>query len=82
MISKRFVFNPKVPNGIKNLKYDWALPWSGEKVQSPNIVFEICNFLFNYMIINFNQAAMFLKEKQGVDQYKQCLQKLQYVLKK
>ena len=79
MISKRFVFNPKAPNGVKNLKFDWVLPWSGEKVQSGNIIFEICNFLFNYMIINFNQAAMFLKEKQGADQYKQCLQKLQYV---
>jgi hypothetical protein len=35
--------------------------------------------LFNYAILNMNQSVMFLKEKQGVDQYKNCLQKLQYV---
>lgn len=79
LISKRFVFNPKAPNGIKNIKFDWSMPWSKETIKSPNIILEICNLLFNYMIINFNQASMFLKEKQGVDQYKQCLQKLQYV---
>lgn len=55
------------------------MAWSKEEIKVPNMVFEICNFLFNYAILNTNQAVMFLKEKQGVEQYKNCLQKLQYV---
>lgn len=55
------------------------MAWSGEKIAIPSMVFEISNFLFNYTILNVNQATMFLRDKQGADQFKLCLQKLQYV---
>lgn len=56
------------------------MPWTEDKVQSNHIVFEICNFLFNYIILNFNQGAMCLSQSQGIDQYKNALQKLQYAI--
>lgn len=77
-ISKRFNFG-KGNDAVKDFKADWMLSWTNSSVTSQSIVFEICNFLFNYIILNFNQAAMFLKEKQTIDLYKQALQKLQYV---
>ncbi len=55
------------------------MSWSAEKIICPSMIFEICNFLFNYTILNINQATMFLREKQGAEQFKLCLQKLQYV---
>lgn len=79
MLSKRFVFG-KAPNAVKGFKADWMMSWTQDKIQSNHIVFEICNFLFNYMILNFNQAVMFLKDSQGIEQYKNALQKLQYVI--
>lgn len=42
------------------------------------MTFEICNFLFNYVILNFNQAVLFLKVAEPTaQQYKESLQKLQ-----
>jgi hypothetical protein len=79
MVSKRFDFGAKGPTVVKNFKSDWKMTWSDTTIQSPSIIFEICNFLFNYVILNFNQAAMFLQNKQGVEQYKNALQKLQSV---
>lgn len=79
MVSKRFDFGSKGPTVVKNFKADWKMTWSDTTIQSPSIVFEICNFLFNYIILNFNQAAMFLQSKQGLEQYKNALQKLQSV---
>mgnify|MGYP000981651330 CR=1 FL=1 len=80
MISKRFDFGAKGPTVVKNFKSDWKMTWSDTTIQSPSIIFEICNFLFNYIILNFNQAAMFLQTKQGIEQYKNALQKLQSVI--
>jgi hypothetical protein len=82
MVSKRFDFGTKGPTVVKNFLSDWKMTWSDTTIKSPSIIFEICNFLFNYIIMNFNQAAMFLGQKQGVDQYKQALQKLQSVRSK
>lgn len=79
MVSKRFDFGTKGPTVVKNFVSDWKMTWSDTTIKSSSIIFEICNFLFNYIIMNFNQAAMFLSQKQGVDQYKQALQKLQSV---
>lgn len=78
-LSKKFVFGGKSPESVAKFKTDWLMAWSKDSIQSNSMIFEICNFLFNYIILNFNQAAMFLKEKQGVEQYKNSLQKLQYV---
>jgi hypothetical protein len=79
-VSKRFVFGSKVTNAVKSYKADWMMPWTEDKIQSNHIIFEICCFLFNYIILNFNQGAMCLSQKQGVDQYKNALQKLQYAV--
>ena len=79
MISKRFDFGAKGPTVVKNFKSDWKMTWSDTTIQSPSIIFEISNFLFNYIILNFNQGAMFLSSKQGIEQYKNALQKLQAV---
>lgn len=79
MVSKRFDFGAKGPTVVKGFKADWKMTWSDTTIQSPSIVFEICNFLFNYIILNFNQGAMFLQSKQGIEQYKNALQKLQSV---
>lgn len=78
-LSKKFIFGGKSPEMVQKFKSDWMMAWSQDKIQSNSMVFEICNFLFNYIILNFNQAVLFLKEKQGVEQYKNSLQKLQYV---
>lgn len=79
LLSKRFVFAEKQPNVVKGFKADWLLSLSQSKIQSGSIIFEICCFLFNYLVLNFNQAVLFLQEKQGADQYKLALQKIQYV---
>ena len=55
------------------------MSWTGDKVQCPNILFEICNSLFNYAILNFNQAALYLREKKGAQEFKGALEKLRYV---
>ena len=80
MVSKRFDFGSKGPTVVKNFKSDWKMTWSDTSITSPSIIFEICNFLFNYIILNFNQAAMFLQQKHSVDNYKPALQKLQSVM--
>jgi hypothetical protein len=80
MISKRFDFGGKGPTVVKNFKSDWKMTWSDTTIQSSSVVFEISNFLFNYIILNFNQGSMFLASKQGVEQYKNALQKLQSVI--
>lgn len=54
------------------------MSWTQQKVQSSNILFEICNSLFNYAVLNFNQAAMYLKEKKGMAEFKGALEKLRY----
>lgn len=58
---------------------DWKMAWTKEEVRVPNMAFEICNFLFNYAVLNANQALPLLREKLSVEQYKFSLQKLQYV---
>ena len=78
-LSKRFVFGGKNPEAVKGFAPDWIMAWSKEEIKIPNMVFEICNFLFNYAILNINQSVMLLKEKQEIDQYRSCLKKLQYV---
>lgn len=80
LLSKRFVFVPKASNTVKNFKPDWLMAWSQDKITSTSMIFEICNFLFNYVILNFNQGALWLAEKQGIEQYKNALQKIQYVV--
>lgn len=80
MLSKRFVFGSKDKKNMKNYKADWIMPWTEDKIQSNHIVFEISCFLFNYIILNFNQGAMCLSQKQGLEQYKNALQKLQYAV--
>lgn len=79
MVSKRFDFGTKGASVVKGFNSDWKMTWSDTTIKSPSIIFEICNFLFNYIIMNFNQAAMFLQQTQGIEQYKQALQKLQSV---
>lgn len=79
-MSKRFVFGGSRPDTVKGFKADWLMPWSKTSIQSSSMYFEICNFLFNYMLLNINQSQMFLKNQQTADVYKQTLQKLQSAL--
>lgn len=64
--------------GIKNFTSDWMMSWTGEKVKSDLMEFEICNMLFNYGILNFNQAVIYLKTKHTKEEYKGSLEKLRY----
>jgi hypothetical protein len=80
LLSKRFVFGSKAKNAVKNYKADWMMPWTEDKIQSNHIIFEICCFLFNYTILNFNQAVFCLSPGQNVSEYKNALQKMQYAL--
>ena len=73
------MFGGKNPEAVKGFEPEWKMAWSKEDIKIPNMVFEICNFLFNYAILNINQSVMLLKEKQEIDQYRSCLKKLQYV---
>lgn len=77
-LSTKFSFNSHTKNGVKNYVSDWKMSWTENKVKSTHILFEISNILFNYAILNFNQAVIFLKEKQTKDEYKGALEKLRY----
>jgi hypothetical protein len=80
-LSKRFVFSTQAPQGIKDYKVEWTMPWSGDKVVSNHIWLEICAFLLNYLIINLNQATnSMLAPQPNQDTYKLCLSKLQAAL--
>lgn len=76
-ISKRFIFG-KRKGAVAKFNADWLMSWSDSKIQNKSIIFEICNFLFNYAILNFNQSILFLEKKQSVSEYKSTLEKLQY----
>lgn len=75
-LSTRFSFGSN--NGVKGFESDWKMSWTDKKVKANSILFEISNILFNYAILNFNQAVMFLKDKQTKEEYKGALQKLRY----
>lgn len=75
-LSTKFTFGGKT--GVQNFKSDWLMSWTGEKVASDIMEFEICNILFNYGILNFNQAVIFLKDKHTKEEYKGSLEKLRY----
>ncbi len=79
-LSTKFKFQAK--DGVVGFTSDWLMSWSGDKVRCGHILFEICNSLFNYAILNFNQAALYLKEKKGVLEFKGALEKLRYVIYK
>lgn len=65
-------------NGVKDFKSDWMMSWTGNKIQSQVMLFEISNMLFNYGILNFNQAVIYLKDKHTKEEYKGSLEKLRY----
>lgn len=80
-LSKRFVFSPNLPQGVKGYQLDWLMPWSGEKVVSSHISLEISAFLLNYLILNLNQATnSLLAPNANTETYKLCLSKLQAAL--
>jgi len=58
-LSNKFTFGGK--NGVKNFNSNWKMPWTKKKIKSKNMLFEICNLLFNYGILNFNQAMVYIK---------------------
>lgn len=74
-ISTKFKFGK---NGINNYKSDWLMSWTGTKVKSNTMLFEIINMLYNYTILNFNQAVIYLKTGQSKNDYKGSLEKLRY----
>jgi len=74
-ISTKFKFGK---NGVKNFKSDWLMSWSGKKVKSNFMIFEIVNMLYNYTILNFNQSVIYLKSGQNKADYKGSLEKLRY----
>jgi hypothetical protein len=74
-LSTKFKFGK---NGVRNFKSDWMMAWSGSKVKSGFMIFEIINMLYNYTILNFNQAVIYLKSGQSKNDYKGSLEKLRY----
>ena len=75
-LSTKFTFGGN--SGVKNFCSDWMMSWTGKKVKSNIMLFEISNMLFNYGILNFNQAVIYLKEKHTKEEYKGSLEKLRY----
>lgn len=75
-LSTKFKFASK--GGIKGFTSDWLMSWTGKKVKSNRMLFEICNMLYNYVILNFNQAVIYLKKKHTKMEYKGSLEKLRY----
>jgi len=75
-VSTKFQFGGK--SGVKGFTSDWLMSWTQRKIQSDRMLFEISNILFNYAILNFNQAAIFLKDKHTKQEYKGALDKLRY----
>jgi hypothetical protein len=75
-LSTKFQFGGK--QGVKGFCADWMMSWTSKKIKSDRILFEISNILFNYTILNFNQAAIFLKDKHTKEEYKGALAKLRY----
>ena len=63
---------------VKGFNVDWMMAWTGSKQKSNQIVFEIANMLYNYLILNFNQAGMYLKKGFSKQEYKGALEKLRY----
>ena len=76
-LSTKFKFG-KGKDCVRSFAADWMMSWTQKKVKSNHILFEISNMLFNYAILNFNQAVIYLKSKQSKDQYKGSLGKLRY----
>jgi hypothetical protein len=74
-ISTKFKFGK---NGVKNFKSDWLMAWTGKKVKSNTMLYEIVSMLYNYTILNFNQAVIYLKKGQSKNDYKGSLEKLRY----
>jgi BRO1-like domain len=75
-LNTKFTFGGK--SGVKDYTSDWMMSWTGEKVKSDLMEFEISNMLFNYGILNFNQAVIYLKSKHTKEEYKGSLEKLRY----
>lgn len=74
-LSTKFKFGKQ---GVGKFNSDWMMAWSETKVQSDQMVFEIINMLYNYTILNFNQAVIFLKSGSSKNDYKGSLEKLRY----
>lgn len=75
-LSTKFSFGSK--DGVRDFLSDWKMSWTDNKVKSNRMLFEISNILFNYAILNFNQAVIYLKDKQTKMEYKGSLEKLRY----
>lgn len=75
-LSTKFKFGTK--DGVKKFTSDWLMSWTGDKVKSNRMIFEICNMLYNYVILNFNQAVIYLGKKHTKAEYKGALEKLRY----
>lgn len=74
-LSTKFKFGKQ---GVRKFNADWMMAWSESKVQSDQMVFEIINMLYNYTILNFNQAVIYLKSGSSKNDYKGSLEKLRY----
>jgi hypothetical protein len=77
-LSTKFKFGPKKQGGVRKFQSDWMMSWTGDKVKSCQMMFEISNMLYNYLILNFNQSVIYLKSKQSMSEYKGALEKLRY----
>jgi hypothetical protein len=74
-ISTKFKFGK---NGVSKFESDWLMSWSESKIKNNTMLFEIVNMLYNYTILNFNQAVIYLKTGQNKTDYKGSLEKLRY----
>lgn len=77
-LSTKFKFGSK--EGVQGFTSDWLMSWTGDKVKHNGMLFEICNMLYNYVILNFNQAVIYLTRggKHTKAEYKGSLEKLRY----
>jgi hypothetical protein len=75
-LSTKFKFGQN--DGVQHFVSDWQMAWSQQGNKSQHIFFEICCFLFNYSILNFNQAVLLLAKKHDAPAFKDALTKIRY----
>ena len=76
-LSTKFKFGGK--DGVVGFQADWEMSFTKKTQKSSHILFEISCFLFNYSMLNYNQATYLLSKKSASkEDNKTALEKLRY----